>query len=296
MTNTGGAPPGWYHAEGDPEGTQRYWDGGQWIGEPQVLPPQPPPAPQPPATSQPTPDPEQTVVFRPGSDGSATPGAGATQVGFDPPAAGAGPDYSSPGAAISSPDVSTPGSAGATVAASADAFHNAAAPDYTAGSGPVDYGAPGSGAPAGQVGTPGHPAEWGTRAVAFLIDWGIGVGILVAGLILAGIGGAIADALGWLILVVAYLATIGYSIWNWVLRQGTTGQSIGKGQRGIKLVKDETGQPVGAGMALVRYLIASLISTATCGIYGLLDVLWPLWDQDKKRLTDKIVNMSVVMA
>ncbi len=28
-------PPGWYHAEGDPVGTQRYWDGVQWQGGPQ---------------------------------------------------------------------------------------------------------------------------------------------------------------------------------------------------------------------------------------------------------------------
>ena len=28
-------PPGWYHAQGDPPGTQRYWDGLQWQGPPQ---------------------------------------------------------------------------------------------------------------------------------------------------------------------------------------------------------------------------------------------------------------------
>ena len=26
--------PGWYYAQGDPPGTMRYWDGGQWVGEP----------------------------------------------------------------------------------------------------------------------------------------------------------------------------------------------------------------------------------------------------------------------
>lgn len=26
---TGGQPAGWYYAEGDPPGTQRYWDGAQ---------------------------------------------------------------------------------------------------------------------------------------------------------------------------------------------------------------------------------------------------------------------------
>ena len=34
------ADAGWYHAEGDPPGSLRYWDGGQWVGEPQY-PPQP---------------------------------------------------------------------------------------------------------------------------------------------------------------------------------------------------------------------------------------------------------------
>lgn len=29
--------PGWYHGEGDPAGTKRYWDGSQWVGEPQVM-------------------------------------------------------------------------------------------------------------------------------------------------------------------------------------------------------------------------------------------------------------------
>lgn len=36
-------PPGWYHAEGDPPGTQRYWDGFAWQGGPQT----PPSAPSP---------------------------------------------------------------------------------------------------------------------------------------------------------------------------------------------------------------------------------------------------------
>lgn len=32
----GQTPAGWYHAEGDPQGTTRYWDGSQWVGEPQA--------------------------------------------------------------------------------------------------------------------------------------------------------------------------------------------------------------------------------------------------------------------
>ncbi len=31
-------PPGWYYAQGDPPGTQRYWDGTSWQGGPQPVP------------------------------------------------------------------------------------------------------------------------------------------------------------------------------------------------------------------------------------------------------------------
>lgn len=30
-------PPGWYHGQGDPPGTKRWWDGNEWTGEPQLL-------------------------------------------------------------------------------------------------------------------------------------------------------------------------------------------------------------------------------------------------------------------
>lgn len=137
----------------------------------------------------------------------------------------------------------------------------------------------------------GAAASWGTRAVAFLIDWGIGIAIIIVGLILAAILGAISDALGGIMIAVAYLGLFGYSIWNLVVRQGQTGQTIGKAQQNIKLIADATHQPVGAGMAFVRYLLGAIINFA-CYI----DYLWPLWDQDKKRLSDKILNFSVVQA
>ncbi len=37
------ARPGWYHGKGDPEGTVRYWDGEQWVGDPVMAPEAPPP-------------------------------------------------------------------------------------------------------------------------------------------------------------------------------------------------------------------------------------------------------------
>lgn len=37
MSTGSGQPPGWYYAQGDPPGTQRYWDGAQWVGGPQPI-------------------------------------------------------------------------------------------------------------------------------------------------------------------------------------------------------------------------------------------------------------------
>ncbi|MGH1492962.1 MAG: RDD family protein [Acidimicrobiales bacterium] len=184
--------PGWYYAQGDAPGTQRYWDGTQWVGDPQMV-----------------------------------------------------------------------GQAQDSLATATGA---------------------------------GVPAEYGQRVIAVLINFGIVIALVVVVAILAAIAGAINDGLGAAVTILGGLAYLGFYIWNEIIRMGQTGQSIGKAQQNIKLVSDDTGQPVGAGMAFVRVLVAWLLSTFTCGIGGFLDILWPLWDQDKKRLTDKILNMSVVKA
>lgn len=49
---------GWYYADGDPAGTQRYWDGAAWVGEPTAVsaaPVNPAPVPAPPMAPTTTP-------------------------------------------------------------------------------------------------------------------------------------------------------------------------------------------------------------------------------------------------
>ncbi len=48
--------PGWYHAEGDPPNTQRYWNGTSWDGAPQPV-----AVMAPPAQLQPWPEPSQAI-------------------------------------------------------------------------------------------------------------------------------------------------------------------------------------------------------------------------------------------
>lgn len=191
MSESSQMQPGWYYAQGDEPGTQRYWDGTQWVGDPQP------------------------------------------------------------------------------VAQQQDSY------GYGTGS------------------SVGVPAEYGTRFVAWLIDAGISIGIAIVGFIVVAIGSAISDTLGGLLTVVLYIGLFGFQIWNSVIRQGQTGQTLGKTQQNIKLVADDSGGPVGGGMAFVRLLLQWVFSIL-CYIPLILDYLWPLWDDEKKRLSDKILKFSVV--
>ncbi len=257
MTNSGGTPAGWYHAPGDAEGTQRYWDGAQWIGDPQAVPQQSAPqAPQAPQASD--------------APAAYTPPAAAD------PAAGQPPEYGAPPATGQAP----PAYGGAP------------------GGQPPQYGAPpaGAGAPPGYqafgaagAAAAGTPAEFGPRAIAYLID----IAPIIVGYIVVAILGQISSTLGLLVSIVFWFAAMGYSIWNFYIVQGKTGQTIGKEKQGIKLVLDQTGAPVGGGMAFVRYLCSGAFILACCIGYP-INMLSPLWNADKKTYSDKIMKMSVV--
>lgn len=177
-------PPGWYYAQGDPPGTQRYWDGSTWQGGPQAV---------------------------PGGEGAAS---------------------------------------GGRVAASA-----------------------------------------GKRFKAFLIDFGIIIALYVVGLIVVGITGSIADALGVIFGLLFALIYLGYAIYNFWYLQGTTGQTIGKKQQGIILLRSDTHQPVGVLMAFVRNILQSIFA-----IPCYLDHWWILVDDDNLRLSDKVLTFHVYEA
>jgi uncharacterized RDD family membrane protein YckC len=78
------------------------------------------------------------------------------------------------------------------------------------------------------------------------------------------------------------------------------GQDWGKQIVGIRVVKDD-GQPVTFGFALLREvvvkgLLIGIVSNLTAGIAGLLDGLWPLWDNTNQALHDKVVSTHVIQA
>jgi len=92
-----------------------------------------------------------------------------------------------------------------------------------------------------------------------------------------------------IVFVIGGLISIGLWAWNRVIRQGRTGQSIGKSALRNKLVGSDTYQPVGPGKAILREILRFIFDQAC-----LLNSLWPLWDDQKQTWHDKIVNTYVV--
>lgn len=141
------------------------------------------------------------------------------------------------------------------------------------------------------------PATFGARVVAYLIDVLILMVPMLAGIPVAMLFAVVNDVfalIGALLAGAVMLAAFAYFFWNYCYRQGVTGQTIGKQFKGIALVRESDMLPVGGGMSFARYFIASAISQFTCGIYGIVDVLYVPFDVNRQRLTDKILKFHVV--
>jgi uncharacterized RDD family membrane protein YckC len=74
------------------------------------------------------------------------------------------------------------------------------------------------------------------------------------------------------------------------------GQTVGKMVMKIQVRDENTGGPIGYGKAALRTLVYLVLAAFTCGVGGLLDGLWPLWDPKRQALHDKPANSLVVDA
>ena len=125
-------------------------------------------------------------------------------------------------------------------------------------------------------------ADWGQRVLGALADWVFWVVPLIILYILAGIAGSFfIAAIGWLWSIAAsvYLA----------IQLGQYGSTPGMRLIGLKCISKTTGQPIGAGMGVVR-AIAHFVDSIICYIGW----LFPLWDSQRQTLADKIIGTVVI--
>ncbi|WP_211304216.1 RDD family protein [Umezawaea tangerina] len=148
---------------------------------------------------------------------------------------------------------------------------------------------PGYPAQAGYGAAPaGNYAEWGQRLIGGLIDFAAPA--VVFYVLVFAIGGTSRNLSASLAISgIGYIALLGYMGYNSWYLQGTTGQSFGKKVAKIRLIKEETGQPVGFANAFVRHL-CHVVDALPCyvGFFA------PLWEVKKQTWADKIMGTVVV--
>jgi uncharacterized RDD family membrane protein YckC len=95
---------------------------------------------------------------------------------------------------------------------------------------------------------------------------------------------------------VANLITAIVAFLYYVLQHARWGQTLGKRAMALRVVRADDGGAIGHGQAAWRLLFAYLLSLATCGVGGVVDVAWILWDPRRQALHDKVARTVVVQA
>ena len=141
----------------------------------------------------------------------------------------------------------------------------------------------------------GAAAEWWQRGLAVIIDVVL-VGVVSS--LFAGssverttVGSTTTFHYRW---GSAVLQLVLWTVYSGLL-SGITGQTLGKRALGIKVVRLTDRAPIGPGLGLLRALVHALL-WQVCGIPGIVDSLWPIWDAQKQSLHDKVAGAIVVRA
>lgn len=140
-------------------------------------------------------------------------------------------------------------------------------------------------------------ASWGRRAAAWLIDWVL----LYFALFPCSFVGAILDAMTASAGSSSYsgssgaFASLASCAWTlatpayFVFLHALGGQTLGKKMLGIKVVRIDTGREPNLGWSVVR-LVGTWVST----LILCLGYLWPLWDDRKQAIHDKMAGTVVI--
>ena len=180
-------------------------------------------------------------------------------------------------------------------------------PGYT---GPAPPGAGGLGLPAATAPAAGRPAlaGWWRRVGAQLIDGLIimaGAAILLVAITAPfSIGFFAGDEVGTVAIIVGAVlallcAALVALLYAPALMARTNGKTLGRMATGIRVIRAD-GRPITFGFAMLREvavktLLVGAVSGVTGGIGYLLDVLWPLWDEENRALHDFVVNTRTIL-
>jgi uncharacterized RDD family membrane protein YckC len=179
-------------------------------------------------------------------------------------------------------------------------------PGYTTVPPPGAGGPPVSGSPGTLSGT--HVLSgWWARVGAQIIDGlivGAGAAVLVVAIMAPfSIGFFAGDDFGFISLVIGLLiavlcVSVVALLYAPAMMARTNGKTVGRMAVGIRVVR-ANGQPIDFGFAMLREVVVKTLlfgiaGSLTGGLANLLDVLWPLWDEENRCLHDFVVDTRVI--
>lgn len=122
-------------------------------------------------------------------------------------------------------------------------------------------------------------ASWFKRAVGGIVDW-------LPMVVLSVVGSVIGT--WWLESLLSLVGGL-YGLFNIGVLGGSTGASLGRMAAGTKLVREETLQPIGAGMGIGRYFLHILDVVILC-----VGFLFPLWTKKRQTIADMLMKTIVI--
>jgi uncharacterized RDD family membrane protein YckC len=166
---------------------------------------------------------------------------------------------------------------------------------------------PGAGGPPLTLTGPQVLGGWWSRVGAQLIDGlviGVGGTILVIAITAPfSIGFFANDGVGIVSLIVGLLiavlcVSLVALLYAPALMARTNGQTWGRMATGIRVVR-ANGRPIDFGFAMLREvavktLLFGVLGAVTGGLAPLIDVLWPLWDEENRALHDFVVDTRTI--
>jgi uncharacterized RDD family membrane protein YckC len=183
-----------------------------------------------------------------------------------------------------------------------------AVPGYTTPPPPGAGGPPATAYTAGPVAGRYTLSGWWRRVGAQVIDGlivGVGGFALVAAItapfsigFFAGDDFGIVSLIVGLMLAVICVAIIAL-LYAPAMMARTNGKTLGRMATGIRVVR-AGGEPITFGFAMLREvavkaLLFGIAGSLTAGLANLVDVLWPLWDEENRALHDFIVNTRTIL-
>jgi uncharacterized RDD family membrane protein YckC len=121
-------------------------------------------------------------------------------------------------------------------------------------------------------------------SIGFFVDDTVGVAAIIVGVLFA--------------CLCIFAAALVYAP---AMMARTDGRTLGRMVTGIRVVR-ASGEPMTFGVAFVRevlvkwFLFAAVLGSVTLGLAGVVDYLWPLWDEENRALHDYVVNTRTVLA